>query len=141
MPRGIERIANARDVAGHAGCRLVVANQDGFDFVLLVVLQPLCVDVDRNALAPFDIDNVDDQTMAAAEISPQVRKLAKDRDQYSVAGRQGISNRRLPSPGSRTRKQEDLPLLRLKDSLEIAKQWERERGNIRCALIFQPNVH
>ena len=86
MAGGIERLAHAGDIAGHAGGGFVVANENGLDLSLFVRRELLRENIDRNALAPFDLDRIDHKLVTIAEIRPQVRELAEDRNQHMIAG-------------------------------------------------------
>src|SRR2546422_7104721 len=70
MLRRVDRAADGGDVARHAGCRLVVDDEDPFDLVLLVLRQDLPDPVGWRALAPLDIDDVNAQAMPLGEIDP-----------------------------------------------------------------------
>src|SRR2546422_4540147 len=71
MLRRVDRAADGGDVARHAGCRLVVDDEDPFDLVLLVLRQDLPDPVGWRALAPLDIDDVHAQAMPLGEIDPR----------------------------------------------------------------------
>ena len=72
MAGGIERLAHAGDIAGHAGRGLVVANQNRLDLVRFVVGELLRKNIDRDALAPFTLDGIDHKLVPIAEIGPQM---------------------------------------------------------------------
>src|SRR5262249_16075878 len=97
--------------------------------------------VEWHALAPFHVDHIDDQAMAAAQIGPQVRELTEDGDQDLVTWRKRIGHRRLPAAGARCREEEHLPGLGLEDLLQVADERQSEGRKIRSALVLERNVH
>ena len=115
----VEQLAHGGDVAGDAGCGLVVANQDGLDLPRGVGGKALGVGLDRSPFAPGHVDDLDVQGMAFAEVDPEVRKLPEARGQDLVAGRKGVGDRRLPAAGARGWEDEDLSLRRLEDLLHV----------------------
>jgi hypothetical protein len=70
VPGVVERLAHRTDVAGHARGRLVVADQYRLDLVIPVGGQTLRIEIDRHALAPLDLDRLDLEPMALAEVHP-----------------------------------------------------------------------
>src|SRR6516164_5621892 len=137
----VEKLAHAQHIGRDTRRRLVVRDEDGLDLVLLVRGQTLQVLIDRYALAPFDIDGVDVEAKALAEIDPQQRELAKYGGQHLVAGRQRVGDSRFPAASTRTGKNKDLAALGLEDLLQIAKERQRELRKVRRAMIFERNVH
>src|SRR6185312_17136411 len=101
-------------------------DEHGLDLVLLIRREALRTEVERKAFAPFGVDRVDGERMPPAQVAPEMRELAEDRDQHAIAGRQRVGDRRLPTAGARGRKQEDLAFLGFEDVLQIAKQRQRE---------------
>src|SRR3981081_2210782 len=79
--------------------------------------------------------------MTAAEVRPQVRKLAEDCDEHPITRRQRVRDRCFPSAGAGSWKQKDLPFHRLEHLLEVVKHRQRESRKIGCALIFERDIH
>ena len=141
MPGRIERAAHAGHVAGDAGGRLVVADEHGLDVMPLVGLEARLDHVERDALAPLHVDDIDVEPVPAGEVGPQVRELAEHGDQHLVAGRERVGHRRLPAARARRREHEDLALLGPEHLLQVAEQRQREGREIGRALVLQRHVH
>src|SRR5213594_902287 len=133
--------ADGGDVARHAGCRLVVDDEDPFDLVLLVLRQDLPDPVGWRALAPLDIDDVHAQAMPLGEIDPQVAELAVPRREHAIARRERVDERRLPPAGAGRGEDERLPHRRLEDLSEIAEQAGGQFRERRGAVVLHRAVH
>ena len=134
-------MANRGHVARNAGRRLVVADQDRLDPMLLVGRQALGIGFDRHALAPFGIDGIDLEPEATAHLDPKMGELAEARGQHPVAGGKRVGQRRFPAAGARAWKDENLAGLGLEDLLQVAEQAEGELGEVRGPLVLERNVH
>ena len=86
----------------------VVTGENRLDLVVLIRFQPLGELLDRDTLAPFDIDAVHVQLEPFQHVHPEMGELAEPADQDLVARRQGIGDRRFPATGAGAREQENL---------------------------------
>src|SRR3989475_2381627 len=141
MLRRVDRAADGRDVARHAGCRLVGDDEDPFDLVLLARRQDPPDPLGWRALAPLDIDDVHAQAMLWAEIDPQVANLAVPRRGHPIAGRERVDERCLPPAGAGCGEDERLPRRRLEDFPEIAEQAGGQLGERGGAVVLHRAVH
>jgi hypothetical protein len=132
----VERAAHGRDIAGDAGGGLVVADQHRLDAPRLVTFERAGEGLDRRALAPGDIDRLDLDAVALAEIDPEMRELAIARRQHLVARRQRVGDRGLPAPGARRREQEHLAVDGLEYLPQVAKERQREGRYVRRPLVL-----
>ena len=114
MLRVVERAAHARDVAGDAGRRLVVGEQHRLDLVGLVGSQCLVVPLDRSALAPLGVENVDLETEPLGHVDPQMAEHAEARREHPVAGRQRIQSDASQAPVPLAGKMKGCPVSVLK---------------------------
>src|SRR6266705_792546 len=135
------RAADGADIARHAGCRLVVDDEDPFDLVLRVLRQDLPDAVGWRALAPLDIDDVHAQAMPLGEIDPQVAELAVPRREHPIARRERVDQRCLPPAGAGRGEDERLPRRRLEGFPEIAEQAGGQLGERRGAVVLHRAVH
>jgi hypothetical protein len=81
--------------------------------------------LDRNTLAPINLDGLDVQMVALAEVDPKERELAEHRGENRIARRQGIRDRGLPSSGSGARVNEYPAAVQFEDAFQIFEQAER----------------
>ena len=140
MAGRIERAAHAGDIAGHAGCRLVVGGEHRLDLMVRIGGQDVLETLDRYALAPLNVDHFDIEALTLAEIDPEMGELAEAGDQHLVARRQRVGHGRFPAAGARGGKEEDLAAFRLEDLLEIGEERQRELGQVGRPLVFHRNV-
>ena len=139
--RRIERPANARDVAHHAGGGLVVDYHDRLDLVRRVGGQRLRDSIERRALAPLGLEHLHVETEPPRHLDPEVTELAEARGQHPVAGRKRVGERRLPPAGARGGKDEALARFGLEDALQIVQEWLGQRWKTGRPVVFHRDVH
>ena len=106
--RGIHRAAHGGHVARHAGRGFIVRHQHGLVAVGGVGLQLVGENLDRDALAPRNVDDVHLEAHPLAHVDPEQRELAEARDQHLVSGRQRVDHRGFPAARAGCGKQEHL---------------------------------
>ena len=104
----VQRLADARDVAGDAGRGLVVGEEHRLDLVTLVGRERLAVALDRRALAPLGVEHLDLEAEPLGHVDPEMAEHAEAGGEHLVARRERVGQRRLPGAGAARREDERL---------------------------------
>src|SRR4051794_24985636 len=104
MLGGVERLADAGDVARNAGRSFVMSGEDRLDLVALVLGKDVGVLVERHAGAPLLIAKLDLKTEALGHVHPEQRELTEAAHQHLVADRERVLDCRLPGASTGRRK-------------------------------------
>ncbi len=103
MARGIDRLSDRTDAAGHAGGSFVVHDAHRLDLVLAVLFQ-LRLDRRRiDAAAPVGGNEIDREAEFGRHLVPQGSEVAGLEHQHAIAGGERIDERRFPGAGARGR--------------------------------------
>ena len=121
----VERPADGGHVAGHAGCRFVVADDHTLDLVRGIGGEAAGSFLGRRAFAPLDLDFIDIEIVTPTQVGPEMGKLAEIRDDDLIARREGVADRGFPAAGARGGKDEDLSSRGLEVLLEIFLEYLR----------------
>jgi len=86
----VQRLAHSGDVTGYAGGGLIVSKEHRLDPVALVRCERRLIALDRRALAPFRLQNLDFEAEALSHVDPEVAEHAEPRGDDLVSGRQCV---------------------------------------------------
>ena len=100
MARRVDRLANGRDVAGNAGRSLAVHHHHRLDGMRLVGGEPRLGDAGIDAVTPVARHEIHLEPVLPRHDMPQIGEMPGLKGQHAVARRQGVEQRRLPSPGA-----------------------------------------
>ena len=101
MAGPIERAANLRQPARHAGRRLVVDDQHGPDAMVTILTQPGFERRRIDAVAPVSRHDLHVESQPARDLGPASRELSDVEGEHAIARRQRIDQGRLPGAGAR----------------------------------------
>ena len=96
MAGAIDGGTHPRNVAPHAGGRLVVRDEDRLDYVVLITTEMLLHSGGVNGLPPIRRQHVDTQPQGAGHPSPGLGEVTAIEAQDPVSGRQRVHQSRLP---------------------------------------------
>ena len=126
----VHRLAHGGDVGGHARGGFVMRGENGLDLVILVGLQRLFDQLGIIAGAPLALLHDDIETLALAEIDPQMRELAEALGENLVAGRQRVGDRSFPAAGAGRREDEGVAVLGAEHLLEAGNSGFTRSGKV-----------
>ncbi|MEY9768192.1 hypothetical protein ABIA14_000469 [Sinorhizobium fredii] len=141
MTAGVERGAHRGDIRRHAGRGFIMRHEDGLDLVRLVGGEPLGVELDRHAGAPFPVEAIDLEAEALGHVDPEMRELAEAAHQHLVAGGEHIGHRRFPGAGAGRGIDEDAAVPVLEDLLDVGEKRQGQLRKARGAHVFHRQVH
>ena len=123
-----ERLAHAGDVAGDAGGRLVVREEDGLDLVTLVGRERVAVPLDRRAFAPLGVQHLDLEAEPLGHVDPEVAEHPEPGRQHLVAGDSVLPSDASHAPVPLAGKMNAWPVVVLKTFLSSSKSGAASAG-------------
>ena len=137
----VQNLANRLNVRGHAGRGFVLRDANGLDLVTAVGPEDTGILSHRNALAPFDIQNLGPQAQPFSHLDPKGRKLAEPRHQDPVALVQRVGECGLPGAGPGRREHEDPAGAGAENLLQIIQKRLHEPAEVGRTHVLHRQVH